>query len=412
MSTLSSISQLVAKRVKGRLDGARSRAQRLYDMSRCHSFVPKGRARGSALLSYVPFGNTLEGPLPGTHSEFAESREIARAFLNRGYAVDVISFQNDVFLPRKTYNFFVDTRRNLQRLAPLLGDSCVKIMHINAAHVLYHNAAQLRRLLDVQGRRGVTLRLRKFEMPYWAIENADCATVLGNDFTMGTYQFAGKPLYPVPVTSVALFPAPKAKDYEACRRRFLWLGSDGMVHKGLDLLLEAFAGLPGYELTVCGPVEEERDFVRAYRRELFETPNIRTTGWIDVQGLPFREVAANHLSLVYPSCSEGQCGAVITCMHAGLIPIISYQSGVDVEDHYGVVLRECTVQEIRQRVCELAETPAHALKEMALRTWEYARSHHTLENFAASYGAALDEIIARFCPVDAVCSPFQSTAYR
>jgi hypothetical protein len=99
-------------------------------------------------------------------------------------------------------------------------------------------------------------------------------------------------------------------------------------------------------------------------------------------------------------------------MHAGLIPIVSYQSGVDVEDKYGMVLRECTVEEIRQRVRELAETPAHTLKEMALRTWEYARSHHTLENFEASYGAALDEIIARFCPVDAVCSPLQSTAYR
>ena len=38
-----------------------------------------------------------------------------------------------------------------------------------------------------------------------------------------------------------------------------------MVHKGLDLVLEAFAGMPEYHLTVCGPVAKEKDFEREKR---------------------------------------------------------------------------------------------------------------------------------------------------
>jgi hypothetical protein len=52
------------------------------------------------------------------------------------------------------------------------------------------------------------------------------------------------------------------------------------------------------------------------------------------------------------------------------------------------------------------------LKQMAFKTWRYARSHHTLETFSTRYGAALEEIIARFCPGDAVYSASQEPAYR
>ena len=77
-----------------------------------------------------------------------------------------------------------------------------------------------------------------------------------------------------------------------------------MVHKGLDLVLEAFAATPELQLTVCGPVDRERNFNDFYRRELYRTPNIRTVGWIDVAGREFRpnrrtRASALRLSLVF-----------------------------------------------------------------------------------------------------------------
>jgi hypothetical protein len=71
----------------------------------------------------------------------------------------------------------------------------------------------------------------------------------GNDFTIGTFRYAGKPIYRLPIICPTS-PWPQDKDHGACRKCFLWFGSQGFLHKGLDLVLEVFAGLPDHHLTV------------------------------------------------------------------------------------------------------------------------------------------------------------------
>lgn len=104
---------------------------------------------------------------------------MAQTFLHRDYCVDVIEYNNDIFLPQKEYAFFIETRSNLQRCAPLLNKDCIKIFHADTAHMLFHNAAEANRLLALQQRRGITLAPQRFEPPNQALEHADCATVLG-----------------------------------------------------------------------------------------------------------------------------------------------------------------------------------------------------------------------------------------
>ena len=358
------------------------------------TLAPEGPPRGWALVSYIidPFLLEPDEPLPSRHTHYWESLQIARTFVDLGYAVDVISWRNTDFTPQKDYAFFVDVRHNLERIGPLLNPGCVKIFHSDTAHMLFHNAAESRRLLELQQRRGVTLRPRRFEMPNLAIEHADHAIIKGNDFTLSTYRYAGKPLHPIWGTPVAHYPWQDDKDFDACRRNFLFLSSGGMVHKGLDLVLEAFAAMPAYHLTVCGPVDREKSFEEAFRRELYQTPNIHTHGWVDVDGPEFMEIARRCVGLVYPSCSEGQSGGVITCLHAGLIPIISVESGVDVRDDFGVLLKTCSLGEIRAAVERVAALPAETLRAMARTSWEVARAGYTRELFAANFRAAISSI--------------------
>ena len=229
----------------------------------------------------------------------------------------------------------------------------------------------------------------------WAPEHADYLAVLGNQFTLDTYRYAGKTMFRLPVPSTISFSSPEKKDIESARKRFLWLGSGGLVHKGLDRVLEAFSQLPDLHLTVCGPVDApfERQFRQIYFKELYETDNIDTIGWIDVSSSTFRDIVANCIGLVYPSCSEGQSGAVITCMQAGLIPIISYESGVDV-DNFGVLLKDCSVDQIIESVSLLSSAPASALSEKALKTWQYARDHHTQGQYRSEYQQMIKSILA------------------
>ena len=361
---------------------------------------PAGEQVGRALLSYIvdPFLAPSGAPVPTSHTHYWESREMGRILTGLGFAVDVIHWTNSVYRPSELYDLLIDVRLNLERLAPLVGPDCLKVMHIETAHPSFYNPAQRARIEALAARRGIRLPPFKAIAENRAIESADCATILGNERTQATYRFAGKPLYPVPISQPVIYPFPAAKDFESARRRFLWFGSGGLVHKGLDLVLEAFAGAPELELAVAGPVDRERAFESAFDRELYRTPNIRTLGWIDIEGKPFVELAERTLALVYPSCSEGQNGGTVTCMHAGLIPVVTPEVGLDVAPAWGVVLEAPSVESIRAAARGLAARPAAELAAMARGAWEHARAHHTRDAFSAAYRAQMLAILERFRP--------------
>ena len=355
---------------------------------------PEGAPKGSVLLSYItrPFVLRPDDPWFNVHSNMWECKEIAQTFLDMGYAVDVIDWDDDRFEPRSEYSVFVDIHGNLERLSSRVGKDCIKILHITGSHWLFQNQAEQARLSALQRRRGATLSPRRTVPPSHGIEHADFATMLGNDATAQTFAFSGKRIYQIPVSAPVQFPWDDAKDFGACRNSFLWMGSSGLVLRGLDLVLEAFAGMPDLRLTVCGPVDRERDFEEEYRRELYKTPNISTLGWVDTSGEQFRDVVHSSVALVYPSASEGQSTSVVTCMHAGLIPVISRESGVDV-DGFGRILSECSIDGIRASVRAVSKMPAEELASMARRAWEYARAHHTREAFSREYRKAVAEIL-------------------
>lgn len=88
--------------------------------------------------------------------------------------------------------------------------------------------------------------------------------------------------------------------------------------------------------------------------------------------------------MIYPSCSEGGGGSVITCLHAGLIPVISYESSVDISG-FGIVLAESTINEIITSVKQISGLSDTNLKINSKKSWEYARNNHMREHFIKDY---------------------------
>jgi glycosyltransferase involved in cell wall biosynthesis len=360
--------------------GRRAEARRVV------SLAAGDEPQGTVLMSFLvtPFPDREGGSVSHHHTNQWECWRMAQTFLELGYDVDVIHFTNRRFRPQKDYRLALDVLLNLERLDPHLPAGCRRVLHADAAHWLVHGLAQHRRLLNLRERRGIALQPMKTVVPNRAIEVADCATVLGNAFTLDSFRFAGKPLLRVPISSPFLYPWPEEKDFSAARRRFLWFGSSGFVHKGLDLVLEAFAATPELHLTVCGPMAAEPEFVAAFHQELHETPNIETRGWVDVASEEFLSLTWATGSVLFPSCSEGGGGAVISCMHAGLLPVVTRQASVDVED-FGVLIEADTVEGVRQAALDVARMAEPELRDRSRRGWEHVRRHHTREAFEARY---------------------------
>ena len=350
---------------------------------------PRRPIMGKVLLSYttLPF---ISPQFLQSHTNQWECRRIAEIFLERGYAVDVVDFNNQSFLPKEKYDFCIDVFDKLNLFSSYLTEDCVKIFHATGAHWLHNNIAEYDRLFDIKKRRNIVLTPQRIFQPSHNIEIANFVTVLGNDFTANTYKYANKNIYSIPISTTHLYPSPKNKNFDSVRKNFIWMGGVGMVHKGLDLVLEAFSNMPDFNLVVLG--KKDNDFEKAYYKELYQTKNIRYVGYVNPESDFFISTLDNSLSLIFPSCSEGGGGSVITAMHAGLIPIVTFESSVSVND-FGVILKENTIAEIQRELQHIASLPVDVLKLRAIQSWNYARKYHTRDTFSNAYEKFVDKLI-------------------
>jgi len=318
---------------------------------------------------------------------------MAEAWLAEGFRVEVCAHDDDVHEPSADCAVAIDIHRNLERWSVRPESRFLKVLHATGCHWRFQNEAEQKRLSALRERRGVALAPRRQVPPSAAAEVADHITLTGNRFSAATFGHAAKPWTRIPLSSAYEFEWPSQRDFEKAQRRFLWMGSYGMVHKGLDLVLEAFAAMPDLQLTICGRPEKEEDFFRVYEKELSHTPNISFRGWTDPASPDFAAIAATHAAVIYPSCSEGGGGSVIHCMHAGMVPACTAASSVDLDD-FGFSIDDATVESVRNTARAIAALPSAEIEQRARAAWEHVRQHHTQRTFRLAYGDYVRRTVA------------------
>lgn len=359
-----------------------------------------GKKRGDVLLSYLtgPFTLTPWEHFTDPHTSYWECGEIARLFSIRGYEVDIINWSDTRFIPKKQYAVIVDIKQNLERLSTHLPVSCKKVMHIVFSP--RQNEAENTRLEHLKSRRGVTLSPQRKEPSSLNVAYADFLEGFGNKTVHSAFANDKKPIYKIPISVAQIFDFPKEKDFSRARKNFLWFGGGGAILKGLDIVIEAFADMPDTHLHIIGPSAYEKEFERVYARELalshihrYQRPGINTNGIMMVGNIPFLEIANMCVALVYPSASEGTSGAVVQGMHAGIIPIITKETGIS-EDAPAMILEtHPSIESIRAQVRAVANMEPETLRAQAYNTWEYARAHHTKETFSGAYSKFISDIL-------------------
>ncbi|TSD03474.1 MAG: group 1 glycosyl transferase [Parcubacteria group bacterium Athens0714_16] len=360
-----------------------------------------GKKKGDVLLSYITesFTCTPSERFTDPHTNKWECSEIVRLFTLRGYAVDVINFKNTDFIPRKKYVACIDIMQNLERLTKYLPTNCKKVMHITSAYGEFQNTVEKQRLLELKRRRNISLTPHRTGVVSNNPAYADFLEGLGNQTTHATYARFKKHIYPIPISVAREFDLPEQKNFETARTHFLWFGGGGAILKGLDLVIEAFADLPKLSLHIVGPLAREKDFVQAYKYELalpnikyYPRPHIFPDGEMRSGDIPFLDIANRCSTLIYPSASEGTSGAVVQAMHAGIIPIITKQTGIS-EDAPVIICDTPTVESIRDLAIQITKTDPLELRESAYKAWGYARAHHTQKTFSEAYSRFIDDIL-------------------
>lgn len=349
-----------------------------------------------ALLSYIttPFyKNSL------SHTNFFEAQSWARILNEFGYNVDIIHYESNKNVDLSKYALICGFGDIFQHyFESAINKNITTIYYGTGMHVCHQNQASLQRVKDVHDKKGIWLgKSARFVEKTWTHQTSlvDGIIALGNTICAKSYEiYFDKTVFSVPAPFFQVVDARSIIESrnERMHRAFLWFGSSGLIHKGLDLLLDFFAARKDLTLHICGPIENEKDFVNAYRNELFNFQNIITHGFIDLKSQKFKEILTTCAFSIFPSCSEGGAAGIITTIgNGGLIPIISKETTVSTGCE--IWIEKLTAKGIQKAVESALLLDSEQIKAMQIQNLEYVLNSHTQDIYYNRLKLAVQTIL-------------------
>ncbi|MEY8338004.1 glycosyltransferase [Lachnospiraceae bacterium 62-35] len=327
------------------------------------------------------------------HQNIWQIRELARIIGTYDYEVDVIDFDDPYTKLKKNYDMVIGLiPRSIDVYSTHMNKSCKRIAYLTSSNLEYTNLQELKRIEEVYRRRGIRLQPRRQGGHIGrVIESFDGAMFIGNEYNFTSYKtFQMPPTYYIRNNGYEFdYPIDFSKKKAT---NFVFFGSVGQVHKGLDLLLEIFSqnGFP-FDLYVCGMLDGESDFCTAYYKELYQTPNIHTIGFVEVGGKKFWEITEKCAYTILPSCAEATVGSILTMMSAGMIPIISKDCGIDETD--AICLPDCKIETIEQYIYDYSKRNQEWVITKGKLAIEIINQKYSKKHFTESIVNALDNIL-------------------
>jgi len=315
-----------------------------------------------------------------------------------GYNIDVVEWNCILPVNTKKYDLAFGFGRQFDRC--LLSETIrYKIPFLTGASPYYSNVAEQNRNMSFAMR---NCGARMFElrrqvaidgglMNLQALRHATIAFYIGNDWVKNTYKGMIGDFAKLPnVACGSLSLTDINRDLNSARKNYLWFGGIGMLHKGLDLCLEAFREAPRCNLYIAGPKDD--DFFSFYQED-FKSHNIFYLGFVDINSEYFRDICENCLFSIMPSCSEAGCSSVLTTMRMGMIPVVTRECGIAIND-YGVCIEGSDVRSVIDIIEYTQSLSINELDTMQNKASDYVLQNHTHNNFKKEFEYQLTALLS------------------
>ena len=342
------------------------------------------------------------------HQSHEQLLIIAKIFSELGYNVDVTDYKNRNVKLNKMYDAVFDICVQTPMIYEHnLKENAKRIVYFTGCESAFANGEELKRIEQLELRRGVKLMPRRQAPPTDKhIKDFDAAIFIGSQICVDTY----KNLLPVSKYLLPNTGYDFGDRFDFTERKstsFIYFGSSGCVHKGLDLLLEIFKvdDFP-CKLFVCGTFRDEDDFYREYVNEIENSKNIVPIGFTDIWSDKFKELCSECTFAVLPSCSETLAGTIITCMSAGLIPICSKICGFNSDE--AILLEDCSIDTIRKCILAASTMDADTIKSLRERSLNLTKTKFSIQNYEESLRTALIDILKVNDETPVCCNPKES----
>lgn len=177
------------------------------------------------------------------------------------------------------------------------------------------------------------------------------------------------------------------RNVDKSKYNYIWIGSFGAVHKGLDILFDVFAKHPELTLHVLGLQPQERQLLKK-----IIPSNVVDYGFIQISSDEFVEIANKCAFMIYPSCSEGVATSVITAMNHGIIPLVSEVCSIEAEE-CGEVMSSYLVEDVEKVVLKWHKISNEEILEKMKESIKVANEWYTTEKYSETLHKILYKIL-------------------
>jgi hypothetical protein len=350
-----------------------------------------------ALISYLkkPFLEELKYD----HTNYLECYTAAEVFHELGYSVDVIDLMEEKFqINYSDYKVIYGLGFALENaFLSENAEQIIKIFYSTGYNPFFSYKASL---LQVQNFHFKNKKLipqsSRVQSLFWAQQYilSDLVIALGNNLVAKSYVDTNPKInvVPVPAFYFDIYDINiDKKNFENSKKHFLWFGSSGLLHKGLDILIDIFEKRKDIYLHICGADKNEKKFWEFYNPILRRCDNISEYGFISLQSDKFKELMGQCAFSIFPSASEGGSPALLNVMaNGGLIPIATKTIGVDIFD-LGYEIEDLSESCILREIEKAMLLNPVLLKEKAINVKSIVRNSYTY----AKYKSALKNVISK-----------------
>lgn len=319
-------------------------------LNKDYTFKLKGATK-NALISYItePFSKRDNSLYLNKHQNRREVLIIADIFRNLNISTK-FTYLSKPHFSLSGFDLIFGVEPNFIK-ACKDNPSALKIYYATGAYCKHQNSVVIKRTDEFNQKHGTNIPYIRMVKDHASCEIADHIIQIGSKFTLTTYpEKIKKKIYVIRQSCHEFhfndFLTKKLKCFS--RNEFIWMGSQGSILKGFDLLADFFIDNPQYIIHFIGSIDTE---VWNYYKEKFQSKkNIHCYGYVDLDSELMEKLALRSTYVIMPSASEGCPGSVINMMKLGCIPIVSPYAAFNEIENMGFLIEDFTTAAIKKAI--------------------------------------------------------------
>ena len=323
------------------------------------------------------------------YTNIQESNQIIESLIRLNYSIDVVYCLNKNAydeISSKKYDLIFGFGDIFRKIS-MVQEKAIRVLYLTENPPEFSYKMESERIHYYHKRHGKYLNITRSGRYY---KNTDFLHV-DHIVTLGEISLLDSAAHQIHSLNPSGFINPnyifRDRNFDTSKKNFLWFGSNGAVHKGLDLLIDIFQNRKDLTLHICGLSDQDKKMIN-----FKPATNIRNYGWININSDKYLELVNMCSFAILPSCSEAKATSVLTCMRHSMIPIVTRNIGFNEFEKYVYLLDNYSIEYLNIQINKISNIENFTLAQLHSDVFKFSNENFTLEKFSSNFKKIISKI--------------------